>query len=151
MSSWPITTTTLKRINDGCIKNETVQTTKKKTTKTLKTNLSPIQFDFAFILHPARCWAETAITCPLIVRTSSCAMRNFLATLSPYRHAPNVTFPVCVRVCVRVPVRACIHLFTTLVFTGESTVLGNYPASKNTKQIQSEDILSYIALVLTTV
>ena len=78
-------------------------------------------------------------------------MRNFLATLSPYRHAPNVTFPECVRVCVRVRVRACIHLFTTLVFTGESTVLGNYPASKNTEQIQSEDILSYIALVLTTV
>ena len=33
MSSWPITTTTLKRINDNCIKNEPTQTTTEKTTK----------------------------------------------------------------------------------------------------------------------
>ena len=58
---------------------------------------------------------------------------------------------VCVRGSVRVRVRACICVFTTLVFTGESRVLGNYPASKNTEQIQSEVILSYIALVHTTV
>ena len=38
-----------------------------------------------------------------------------------------------------------------LSFTGESRVLGDYPASKNTEQLKSEVILSYIALVLTTV
>ena len=64
-------------------------------------------------------------------------MRNFLATLSPYTHA--FTF-----------VRVFVFL-QHLSFTGESRVLGDYPASKNTEQIQSEVILSYIALVLTTV
>ena len=36
MSSWPITTTTLKRINENVIKNEPKQTTKEKTTKKRK-------------------------------------------------------------------------------------------------------------------
>ena len=35
-------------------------------------------------------------------------MRNFLATLSPYTHAPNVAFPVCVRVGSRA--NSCVNL-----------------------------------------
>ncbi len=38
-----------------------------------------------------------------------------------------------------------------LSFTGKSRVLGDYPASKNTEQINSEVISSYIALVHTSV
>ena len=68
-------------------------------------------------------------------------MRNFLATLSPYTHAPNFTFPF----CVRSRARSCVSssFYNTCLFTGESRVLGNYLA--NTEQIQNEVISSYIA------
>ena len=101
MSSWRISTTTLKRINDKYIKDEPMQMTKEKTTKRKHW---PYANSLRLRIH--------FTTCSLLggnsnhVTTNCANPRNFLATLSPYTHAPNVTFPL----RVRSRARLCVYL-----------------------------------------
>ena len=79
----------------------------------------------------SRCWAETAITWPLIVRIRSCAMRNFLAKQWTFAPAPILIFPV--RGCSRMRSRISLCIRVILkhyTFTLEGEPLGRYPPGK---------------------
>ena len=66
-------------------------------------------------------------------------MRNFLATLSPYKHTPIFTCGVCAFACAFACVFVREFVFLQhLSFTGESRALGNNPATKNHEQIESD-------------
>ena len=78
-------------------------------------------------LSDTSCWAETAITWPLIVRIRTCAMRNFLTKQWACEPATILIFPVRVRSRISVCIRVILKHWT---FTLEGRVLGHYPPGK---------------------
>ena len=144
MSSWPITTTTLKRINNNCIKNEPIQTTKEKRRKKRKQLPTANPLRLRIRLTP----------CSLLGRNSNHASANCVNAQLRNAQLPSniVSIYTCAKCCVSC-VCACrfacefvreFVFLQHLCFTGESRVLGNYPASKDTEQIQNEVSSSYI-------
>ena len=78
----------------------------------------------------SRCWAETTITWPLIVRIRSCAMRNFLAKQWTFAHVPILIFPVSGCSRMRSRISLCIRVLFKHTFTLEGGLLGHYPPGK---------------------
>ena len=82
----------------------------------------------------SRCWAETAITWPLIVRIRSCAMRNFQTKQRPFAPAPILIFPVRGRSRVRSRI-SCVYTcyFKALNFYHWRWTFGTLSARDNTE------------------
>ena len=140
MSSWSFTITTLKQVNSKGYEERINTDDEGENDSTVnKTDLPRIQY-----LHPARCWAEIAMTWPLIVRTRSCTTCNFLAMVWRYTHAPILTFPVCVLSRLRSRAHLYLSFLNACLYMWKS-VFWYYPALKIRKNIESEVFSFFLA------